>query len=115
MDTSKITPEEVELIQLALTHYEQRNYGDADSLNKVLAVTRAFQDAANNDLPEGMDNVRFTSMMEQLNTQLQIHKKEVETTGRVERERITLLKAKMILAAQGKAVEQLWSDIQDDQ
>ena len=109
MDTSKLTPEEVQLIQDALTHYEQRNTGDADALNKILSVTQAFKSATENDVPNGMDSERFANMLDQLNLKgCNDHpsprrceqKREAETTGKVERERITLLKAKMILAAQ---------------
>jgi hypothetical protein len=112
MNISSLTKEEMVLIQDALTHYEQRHGDQKDKWQKILAITSVFETAArkNSNGSGDYDNEKFVSMMEQLQIELKRHIKDEESTTRVERERVTLLKAKMILAAQGKAVDQFMSD-----
>ena len=109
LDTSKLTKEEMQLIQDALTLYEQRNGDQKEKSQKILSIVSMFEAAARRT-GDNEQTQQFLGMMEQLKTEMVNHSREEESTARVERERITLLKAKLILAAQGKAVDKFLSD-----
>lgn len=111
MDVSKFTREELDLIQDALTYYEQRHAGDKDKWNNMRGITSTFEAAARKQVADQEDETaqQFIGMMESLQEELQLHIEKENTSNKVERERITLLKAKMILVQQGKAVDQFLS------
>lgn len=111
LDLSKFTPQELDVLLDALDLYEQKKSAEVSDYQRIRTVSEIIEAHARHCT--NCQEKEVASAMRGIREELAGKEKDAEQNKKVLRERVTLLKAKLIMLQQSDAADRVLKDASD--
>lgn len=114
LDTKKITEQEVEILLDSLDFYEKIKNSDEMEYSKMREAAEVIESQLKRQInDENIEEEGIINILQGINNykkEMLLREKEAILNRKINREKITLLKAKLILLQQDKAIESVFKN-----